>query len=184
MLIRFGYEILFDLPAPTPMVLLLSPHPCVDYRLSYPETIQSEPDLPLHEFIDEFGNRATRLVAPAGQLRLFYNAVAQDSGLTDIIEPNAIQHRIENIPDNVLPFLLDSRYCETELLANTAWELFGATHAAGLGARAGSLRLGALPCGVRLPSRPQHPHRRGRLQRASGCLPRFHAPGSGVLPRL
>ena len=109
------------------MVLLLSPHPSVDYRLAYPETIQSEPSVPLHEFIDEFGNRTTRLVAPAGQLRLFYNAVAQDSGLTDIIEPNAVQHPIEELPDYVLPFLLDSRYCEAELLANTAWELFGNT---------------------------------------------------------
>ncbi len=127
MLIRFGYEILFDLPAPTPMVLLLSPHPSVTPRLAFPERLQVEPDLPLHEFIDGFGNQTTRLMAPAGPLRLFYNAVAQDSGLPDIVQKNAAQEFINDLPDYVLPFLLDSRYCEVELLANTAWQLFGHT---------------------------------------------------------
>jgi transglutaminase-like putative cysteine protease len=125
MLIRFGYEILFDFPAPTPMVLLLSPHPSVAQRLMFPEPMQVEPDLPVQSFIDGFGNQSMRLLAPAGPLRLFYNAVARDSGLPDIVEPTAQQISVDELPVDVLPFLLDSRYCEVELLVATAWKLFG-----------------------------------------------------------
>jgi transglutaminase-like putative cysteine protease len=127
MLIRFGYEILFDLTAPTPMVLLLSPHLSVTARLTHPERLQVEPDIPLDEFVDGFGNQATRLLAPAGPLRLFYNAVIEDDGQPDVIDLSARQHSVDELPAEVLPFLLDSRYCEVELLANTAWELFGHT---------------------------------------------------------
>ncbi len=127
MLIRFGYEILFDLASPTPMVLLMAPHPSVAPRLIRPEPLQTEPDLPRHEFIDGFGNRSTRLAAPAGPLRLFYNAVIEDSGLPDVVAGDAPQHPVGDLPDETLPFLLDSRYCEVELLADAAWALFGRT---------------------------------------------------------
>ncbi len=127
MLIRFGYDIQFDFPAPTPMVLLLSPHPSEMHRLVFPEPLQVEPDLVTRNFVDGFGNRATRLLAPEGSLRLFYNAVAHDSGQSDIVNAAAEQLLADDLPDETLPFLLDSRYCEVELLMQTAWRLFGET---------------------------------------------------------
>jgi transglutaminase-like putative cysteine protease len=127
MLIRFGYEIRFQLAAPTPMVLLLSPHSSTHNRLLYPEAIQVEPSISLHRYTDIFGNEATRLLAPVGDLRLFYNAVMKDNGLPDPVRLDAEQWPVERLPDEVLPFLFDSRYCEVEKLANTAWQLFGST---------------------------------------------------------
>ncbi len=127
MLIRFGYEIKFQLSAPTPMVLLLSPHPSVQRRLLQPEAIQVEPHISLHRFTDMYGNEATRLHAPSGELRLFYNGVIKDSGQPDRMELSAEQWPAERLPDNVLPFLFDSRYCEVELLSDIAWSLFGCT---------------------------------------------------------
>ena len=128
MLIRFGYEIKFNLSAPTPMVLLLSPHPSVVGNLLSPESIQTEPSIQLHTCIDTFGNEAPRLLATAGELRLFYNAVMQDSGQPDIVARHAEQWTVDRLPDDVLPFLLDSRYCEVELLIDIAWKLFGSTN--------------------------------------------------------
>jgi transglutaminase-like putative cysteine protease len=125
MLIRFGYEIKFEFSASTPMVLLLSPHPCVQHRLLHAESVQAEPNIPTRSFIDSFGNESTRLVAPAGELRLFYNAVLHDSGAPDPVYLDARQHSVDELPDNVLPYLMDSRYCEVELLNDTAWKLFG-----------------------------------------------------------
>ena len=125
MLIRFGYEIVFDVPSPAAMVLLLSPHPDAASRLVHPENIEAEPNIRLHDFVDGFGNRATRLQAPGGPLRLYYNALIRDSGQPDAVRPDARQWPVGDLPDDVLPFLLDSRYCEAELLADTAWELFG-----------------------------------------------------------
>jgi transglutaminase-like putative cysteine protease len=127
MLIRVGYDIRFQLAAPTPMVLLLSPHPSVKDRLLRAEAMQLEPSVPVHTFIDSFGNEATRLVAPSGEFRLFYDAVLTDSGLPDRINRLAEQVPVERIPDEVLPFLLDSRYCEVELLADAAWSMFSWT---------------------------------------------------------
>jgi transglutaminase-like putative cysteine protease len=125
MMIRFGYEIKFEFSASAPMVLLMSPHPSVQQNLIHQERIQVEPDVDQHSFIDGFGNECTRIVAPAGEVRLFYNAVIRDSGLPDPVFPNAYQHPVDELPDDVLPFLLDSRYCEVELLTNTAWSMFG-----------------------------------------------------------
>jgi transglutaminase-like putative cysteine protease len=125
MLIRFGFEIKIRFTAATPMVLLLSPHPSVRNRLLVPAQIQVDPFVDQHLFIDTFGNEATRIVAPSGEIRLFYNSVINDSGLPDFVQPDADQLPIERVPDDVLSFLLDSRYCETELLADAAWSLFG-----------------------------------------------------------
>jgi transglutaminase-like putative cysteine protease len=125
MLIRFGYEIVFDLPAAAAMVLLLSPHPSALSRLVGAETFEIEPHIDPHSFIDHYGNHTMRLAAPAGQLRLFYSAMIRDSGLPDIIDLDAQELAINQVPDDVLPFLLDSRYCEVELLEEAALRLFG-----------------------------------------------------------
>jgi transglutaminase-like putative cysteine protease len=53
--------------------------------------------------------------------------VIRDSGKPDDIAPEAIQHPVEHLPDEVLPFLLGSRYCDTDKLSNLAWPLFGNT---------------------------------------------------------
>lgn len=125
MLIRFGFEIIFGLETPTPMALLLAPHPSVAARLRQPESLQVEPQVPVHQYVDGFGNQAARLLAPPGSLRLFYNNLIEDSGQSDPVHLKAHQHPVDELPDDALPFLMDSRYCEAELLANDAWQLFG-----------------------------------------------------------
>ena len=49
----------------------------------------------------------------------------RDSGEPDAIAPQAEQHALEDLPVNVLIYLLGSRYCETDRLSNKAWSLFG-----------------------------------------------------------
>jgi transglutaminase-like putative cysteine protease len=109
------------------MVLLLLPHPSIQNRLVEPGIIKSEPFVPMRHFIDGFGNESTRLLAPTGNMRLYYDSVIEDDGLPDIIAPEAEQWSVDRLPDEVLPFLLDSRYCEVELLANAAWDMFSQT---------------------------------------------------------
>jgi transglutaminase-like putative cysteine protease len=128
MLIRIGYDIVFDFPAPTPMLLMLNTHPSEAHRLRGPDCPRTEPDLPMTEFIDGFGNRCHRLVAPAGKLRLRNDTLVEDNGLPDRqTPPDTTQHRIEDLPDECLPFLLASRYCEVAEMLSIAWELFGQT---------------------------------------------------------
>src|SRR5262245_30360187 len=69
--LRIGYEIIFDAPAATPMVLMLRVHPGLEHQLREPEVIHIEPTVAITEFIDGFGNRAARIMAPPGALRIW-----------------------------------------------------------------------------------------------------------------
>ena len=125
MLIRVGYDIGFDLPAPAPMMALLYAHPSATAHLRLPDTIHATPDTPIHDFTDAFGNRCARLVAPAGEFTLMGDMIVEDDGLPTPIALDAVQHRVEDLPDECLQFLLPSRYCEVDKLTETAWNLFG-----------------------------------------------------------
>ena len=85
------------------------------------------PDLPQHLFTDCFGNRAIRIDVPAGKLRLFYDNTVHDSGLPEPAIDGARLHPIDELPNESLPFLLSSRYCEVDRLSQAAWDLFGKT---------------------------------------------------------
>jgi transglutaminase-like putative cysteine protease len=125
MLIRIGYDLSFDFPSPTPMLLNLYVHPDRAGNLIEPERLIVEPEIPVHDFVDVFGNRAASIVAPAGTLRLRSESLIRDDGLTDAQDPKAHQQPIHELPPDVMQFLMGSRYCEVEWLGSIAWELFG-----------------------------------------------------------
>jgi transglutaminase-like putative cysteine protease len=125
MLIRLGYELAYEFPQPTPMILNLNVHYSRTQDLLQPDTILTEPAVPVAMYRDGFGNWCTRTIAPAGQFRISADAVIRDSGIAEPTFPYAFEHTVESLPDETLVFLLPSRYCETEHLAATAWGLFG-----------------------------------------------------------
>lgn len=127
MLIQIGFDISYEVWAPTPMLLMLHVHPSRRGDIRQPEKFHTEPGVPYEEFYDNFGNRCVRLVAPPGVIRLLNKAVVADSGMPDAVAAEAIQHPIENLPTDVLPYLLASRYCEVDKLTSKAWELFAHT---------------------------------------------------------
>jgi transglutaminase-like putative cysteine protease len=125
--IRIGYEVIFDLPASTPMLLLLYAHPSRVHDLCRPERVVLEPDLAIEELGDWFGNHAGRITAPAGKLRLWYDNVVADSGEHEPSIEGAFVHPVEELPAECLQFLLASRYCEVDRMTDMAWGLFGNT---------------------------------------------------------
>lgn len=127
MLIKIGYEIVFESPVAVPMMLMLYTHPSRTDRMKKPDQLRIEPDIPVEEFIDSFGNRCGRIVAPAGRLRLWNDAMVEDSGQPDPVNWNAQQHLVSDLPAETLQYLLSSRYCEVDLLSDIAWNLFGQT---------------------------------------------------------
>jgi transglutaminase-like putative cysteine protease len=106
---------------------MLYVHPSRQADLRTEEKIQLEPEIPLHDFIDLYGNRCARIFAPGGNLHLSLEAMIEDSGEPDVVCPTAIQHTVQDLPDEALPFLLTSRYCEVDKLSDIAWQLFGQT---------------------------------------------------------
>jgi transglutaminase-like putative cysteine protease len=125
MRIRFGYELVYTCSQPVPMILTLHSHPSRIPDLIRPDRMVTEPEVPLDMYVDGFGNTCTRIVAPAGGIRLAADGLIADSGLPDPIFPNAQEHPIEALPQETLVYLLGSRYCETERLMSDAWRLFG-----------------------------------------------------------
>lgn len=128
MLIRIGYDLSFHLPQPlTSAVLMLYVHPSRAISLLEADRLRIDPDTPIHDFIDAFGNRCARITAPQGQLQITNNTLIHVSGDHDEVNLKAVQLPIEELPDEILQFLLSSRYCEVDLLSEIAWKLFGQT---------------------------------------------------------
>ena len=127
MRIRAGYEIIFDCPVPVPMMLTLSVHTSRQGDLETPDWIRTDPVVPVNKYVDGFGNVCSRILAPAGRTTLSADFVIRDTGLVDDYAPDAPQIPVEDLPDEVLIFLLGSRYCETDRLSNVAWSLFEGT---------------------------------------------------------
>jgi transglutaminase-like putative cysteine protease len=127
MKIRAGYEIAFGVPQPTPMILMLTVHPSRINDVLTRHDLVTLPNVPLRHYRDLFGNTCTRVVAPPGWIEFQTDFVIRDSGLPDEVCCGLPQTSIEQLPDDVLVYLLGSRYCDTQTLSDFAWRTFGAT---------------------------------------------------------
>jgi len=125
MQIRVGYEIVYNLPQPTPMILALKIHPTRASDLVRPDTMRTYPSVPITPYRDGFGNSCIRIVAPQGHILITADAMVNDTGAPDAVSPWAEQVMVPELPEETLTFLLGSRYCETDRLSETAWSLFG-----------------------------------------------------------
>lgn len=123
-LIRIGFDVVFQLPVATPMLLTLNVHPSEFSRLRGLESLNVEPHVPMWFYTDAFGNTCSRVLAPAGRFRLCNDAIIEDSGQPDEVDRTAVQYPVERLPPDVLQFLMASRYCEVDLLKDAAWQLF------------------------------------------------------------
>ena len=137
MLIRYGYEITVTCPQPTPMVCLLTAHAENAPNVRAPEEVIANPAVPMRTYTDLFGNTCRRFVAPVGDFTLWGDGVMENSGLPDVVQLDAAEVPVADLPDDCLVYLMGSRYCETDKLSPIAWNLFG-------GARPGWNRVQAI----------------------------------------
>jgi transglutaminase-like putative cysteine protease len=126
MRIRIGCELTYALPAPTPLIALLTVHHSRAGDLERPDWMVTTPSVPIESYRDGFGNWCCRLVAPAGIFVMGTDSVIRDAGQPDPVDHAAQQHAVEQLPADTLQYLLGSRYCETDRLSDEAWRLFGA----------------------------------------------------------
>ncbi|MEQ1518240.1 MAG: transglutaminase family protein [Usitatibacteraceae bacterium] len=127
MQIRVGFEMVYDCPQPTPMIFNLHVHSSRVSDLVGRDELRFDPPVPRAAYRDSFGNWCTRIAAPAGRTTVSADAIVNDSGETDVLSPGAQQIAVQDLPEETLLFLLGSRYCETDRLSDTAWNLFGQT---------------------------------------------------------
>lgn len=127
MKIRAGFTLGYDCPQPTPMLLVLKVHPSRRGDLISDDTLTFDPPVAAADYSDSFGNTCTRIVAPAGVTRISTDFEIRDSGEPDEVKQDAAQHAIMDLPEDVLVYLLGSRYCDTDRLADRAGALFNDT---------------------------------------------------------
>ena len=121
---RVGCEFTYDVSGPATMTVQVRPRSDARHQL-VTESWSTSPKLPIDEYVDIYGNPVKRLVVPAGPLELRYDAVCAVPDEADPDASGAPQVPVELIPGELLHFTLPSRYCLSDELMGTAWELFG-----------------------------------------------------------
>ncbi|SFQ75590.1 Transglutaminase-like enzyme, putative cysteine protease [Donghicola eburneus] len=121
---HIGCRISHTLTQPTPLIALLNVHYSRFGDLERADHLGTEPSVPIESFRDGFGNWCTRMMAPAGEFTLTTDGIFRDNGLPDPYRPDAQQNAVEDLPSDTLVFLLGSRYCDTDLLSELAWDTF------------------------------------------------------------
>ena len=125
MQIRAGFEMAYQFPQDTPMMLCLHIHYSRSSDLVRPDHLVTIPSVPITSYRDSFGNWCSRVVAPAGRFVVTSDAIVNDAGNYDPYEPTAPQVPVQFLPESTLVYLLGSRYCETDQLSWIAWNMFG-----------------------------------------------------------
>ena len=128
MRIRVGCRFDYRAERPTPAVWQVRP------RLDGPHAVVvsswgAAPYLPSRSYLDLYGNLCDRLTLEEGETCVRYDALVEVPGDFDDSDKGAVQHPVESLPDDTLIYLLPSRYCAPELVAEQAWDLFGTTPA-------------------------------------------------------
>ena len=123
--IRYGFTIEIDIAQPVTILTALDVEQARHVDIVREQPFSASSVASVEPYTDCFGNLCRRIAARPGTVSLSLDGVIQDSGLPDPIVTDAAQIDIAALPVETLPFLLASRYCETEFLAPIAWAQFG-----------------------------------------------------------
>ncbi|MBA2682207.1 MAG: transglutaminase family protein, partial [Ktedonobacteraceae bacterium] len=124
--IRVGCEFQYEATWPTPTVMLVEPHRDGAHTIMREEW-KITPDIAKHAYYDIYGNLCQRLVLPEGAHSLSYDAVVKVSDDWDPVAPETPQLPVEDLPGDALLYTMPSRFCQSDVLSDTAWQLFGST---------------------------------------------------------
>jgi len=108
MRIGAGFDISYECPQLTPMILTLSVHPSRVPDLLTPDRLRFDPPIQATEYRDVFDNICHVIQAPAGRLNISTNLMVKDTGLADKVDRRALQAPLEKLPVDTLVYLLGS----------------------------------------------------------------------------
>jgi transglutaminase-like putative cysteine protease len=121
MRLHAGCKFSFETNAPTAATFMLRPRGSEGQWIVSEEYI-TEPCIPITEYIDNYGNLCQRLVVPEGQFSLYTSVITETADVNEVA-PEAPFIPVENLPSDVLHYLLPSRYCQSDVMAALAWEI-------------------------------------------------------------
>lgn len=111
-------QIQLGVPVATPLILMLTPQSGGQQRVANHRQ-EFSPPLAIREFIDSFGNLCQRLIAPAGNFSISSSVDVQTADEVNTCS-GAPFVEVQNLHENALPFLLPSRYCESDRFVELA----------------------------------------------------------------
>jgi transglutaminase-like putative cysteine protease len=121
MRLRAGCEMTLQSPSGTPIVAMLRPR-SGDAQWVVGERYDFDPFVPAVEYVDGFGNLCQRLTVPANGLHV-RTEVEIEVASSIAVSPGAPLTAPERLPDDVLLFLLPSRYCPSDTFEEKAREV-------------------------------------------------------------
>lgn len=124
--LRVGCTFHYDVAAPTPAMIQVAVDPRSVARL-VDERWELHPAQPISCFIDLYGNVNRRTIFRRGPTSICYRADVEVPSEPDPWDETAPQQPVEELPGDVLHYLLASRYVESDQLSGLAWDLFGGT---------------------------------------------------------
>jgi transglutaminase-like putative cysteine protease len=122
--IRVGCEFRFATELAVPAVVLVRARPEDGVTIER-ETWDGQPNASFSDLVDIYGNRPRRVVIGAGKASLRYDAEVTVSAALDEAGVGAVQHSVEDLPGELLIYMLASRYCLSDTLSDAALDLFG-----------------------------------------------------------
>jgi transglutaminase-like putative cysteine protease len=126
MRIRYGFDITLELAQPSTILAMMDVHSDFRRHIAEETELELSPAMAAEHFVDSRGNVVRRLCAPAGAASLRLHGVFRCDGREDEVDEAANIVAASDLPPETLPYILPSRYCETDLLSEFAWANFGA----------------------------------------------------------
>jgi transglutaminase-like putative cysteine protease len=120
--LRVGCTFGVEAPQPSSAIMQVAPRPQAGL------TIKDElwaTDRYHYTYVDGFGNRCERLQLPTGPTTIIYEAHVVIPHPADVILPRAFETPVAQLPDEVLNYVMPSRFCLPDELGNDAWQRFG-----------------------------------------------------------
>jgi transglutaminase-like putative cysteine protease len=123
--VRVGCEFQYEALDGVELVFIVEPADDTGWAQRVWSERHTTPTVPVRDYVDGFGNRCWRITAPGGPLTVRYDARFAVPKTPDQADPHAPQAPVPLLPDETLVYTLASRFCQSDLLLDDAWRLFG-----------------------------------------------------------
>ena len=121
MWLRTRCDITFDVAIATPFILMLRPRSGLNQWIAR-ESYTLSPSVPVVEYTDSYGNLCQRLIAPPGEFSIRTSADILTADSIDV-RAGAPFDEVQFLPDDVLTYLLPTRYCESDRFIDLGQEI-------------------------------------------------------------
>jgi len=126
--VRAGFSLTFEVPYPTPMLFVVQPRERLEPTGTRQRMVAQRPlgaAQGIHTYTDTHGNLIWRALAEPGTFTLGHDLIAEVTRHPDPAFPDLPKHRVEDLPDETVTYLLPSRYVDSDLVSAEAWDRFG-----------------------------------------------------------